>query len=61
MDEVLCNWEENPKKGKDWYFVSCINSNINPWKVAKKRNITLVELFMRCPFCGKRVNPIFKK
>jgi len=55
----VCNWTED--KRKDWYYVDCIKSTVNPWKVAKKHNLTMVEIFVKCPYCGKKVNPIFSK
>mgnify|MGYP000858382924 FL=1 len=58
--ENMCIWEENPRGQNDWYFVSCINKNVNPWKVAKKNNLTMVQLFLQCPYCGKKIKPIFK-
>ena len=52
-----CVWREDSRK--DWYHVQCINSIVNPWKVARKYNISMVEVFVKCPYCGKKVQPIF--
>ena len=57
----VCVWEEISRKNVDLYWVECLNSQVNPWKTAKKKGITLVQLFTRCPFCGGIVSPKFTK
>lgn len=61
MENEVCIWEEDSRGKNDWYRVGCINSDVNPWKVAKKYNMTMVEIFINCPYCGKKVQPVFKK
>ena len=59
--EFVCVWEEVRRKKADLYMVQCLGSQVNPWKIMKKRGITLVQLFTVCPFCGKKVLPKFVK
>ena len=58
--ENICTWKELGRKGHDWFEVSCINSPVDPLKVASKRGITIVELFKKCPFCGKAIVTLLK-
>lgn len=52
---IPCTWEEcgnNP----DWFKAGCINQKVNIWKLCKKKHITPVQLFMSCPYCGRKIN-----
>lgn len=51
---IPCNWQEC-KNNKDWFYVGCINQKVNIWKLAKKKHISLVQLFMSCPYCKGKV------
>ena len=58
--ENCCTWKELSKKGKDWYEAGCLGTPVDPLKVAMKRGLTMVDIFKRCPFCGKPVVVILK-
>ena len=49
-----CPWQEC-KNNKDWFYVGCIHQKVNIWKLAKKKHITLIQLFQSCPYCGRKV------
>ena len=51
----LCKWKE-VENNKDWFYCSCINQKVNIWKLCKKRGITPVQVFISCPYCGKKVD-----
>ena len=49
-----CNWKEC-NNNKDWCYVGCIGRKVNIYKLAKKKHLDLVQIFMSCPYCGGRV------
>ena len=55
---TICIWKEKENGKGDVYIPSCLGKScngINVWKVAKKKNITIIDMFRTCPYCGDRV------
>ena len=55
-----CSWKEMPRKKLDWFEPSCQARPVNPLSVASKRGITVVDIFKKCPFCGRPVATFLK-
>lgn len=55
---ICCKWEERESMSQ-YYIVGCIDSPVNVFKLSRKRGLSLVNMFTRCPFCGRKVQPIF--
>jgi hypothetical protein len=51
---ILCKWQETPNN-PDWFYVGCINQKVNVWKLAKKKHLTMIQIFQSCPYCGHKV------
>ena len=51
----VCIWKESPNGKGDYYVPSCLDTRINVIKWAKKHNRNIIDLFMSCPFCGRKV------
>lgn len=54
VNTIPCHWQEQ-KNNKDWYYVSCINQKVNIWKLAKKKHLSMVQIFLSCPYCKGKV------
>lgn len=55
---VCCVWTEKPNGKGDIYIPSCLgksSNGVNIYKVVKKFNISLIDLFRKCPYCGHNV------
>ena len=55
---IVCTWTEKENGKGDVYIPNCLgksSNGVNIFKVAKKYNLSLVDIFRRCPFCGKNV------
>lgn len=55
---TCCVWTEKENGKGDIYIPSCLgksSNGVNIFKVAKKHNISLVDIFRKCPYCG---NPV---
>jgi len=50
----MCIWKEE-QNNKDWFYVGCIKSKVNIWKLARKKNLTMIQIFQSCPYCKDRV------
>ena len=53
-ESFTCKWEE-VENNKDWFYCGCIKQKVNIWKLCKKKHITPIQLFLSCPYCGKKV------
>ena len=53
-----CIWKEVENGKGDVYKVSCLgqsSNGVNIFKVCKKKHITPTQIFLKCPYCGNRV------
>lgn len=56
-NNINCVWKEQGNN-PDWFYVGCIKNKVNIWKLCKKRGITPIQMFLSCPYCGKKVSMI---
>ena len=54
LNMIPCKWQEC-ENNKDWFYIDCIKRKVNVWKLAKKNNKSMVQIFLSCPYCGGRV------
>ncbi len=55
---TCCVWTEKENGKGNIYVPSCLSKSskgVNVFKVAKKYNVSFVDIFRKCPFCG---NPV---
>ena len=55
---TVCKWSEVANGRGNIYKPSCLTNSsngVNIFKVAKKYNISLIDIFRKCPYCG---NPV---
>ncbi len=58
MTDRVCVWDEKENGKGDIYIPSCLKSSsngVNIWKVSKKKGITILDIFRKCPYCGNKV------
>ena len=56
--QIVCTWTERENGKGDIYIPSCLGKSskgVNIWKVCKKYNVTPIQIFKSCPFCGNNV------
>ena len=56
--DYVCIWKEKENGKGDFYIPSCLglsSNGINVWKVAKKKGISIIDIFRSCPYCGNKV------
>ena len=55
---TCCVWQEKENGKGNIYLPSCLgksSNGVNIFKVAKKYNVSFVDIFRKCPFCK---NPV---
>lgn len=58
VNSAVCTWTEKENGKGDVYIPSCLgksSNGVNVWKVARKKNISILDIFKKCPYCGNRV------
>ena len=55
---MSCKWQEVSNGKGEVYKVSCLgksSNGVNIFKVCKKKHITPIQIFRKCPYCGESV------